>query len=187
MIALQSTHRSFTSYNAVLDGDHFSQDDTEHLDNLPPLFAIVYWTNALACGLYYKMSDAQLQPMVAQVYKHLEGGFGTLMMFYARFVLSWYSIMFASSVDTDLVASTKEQLLAFRHSRSDRQSPCIELTVFVPADQDFANMAACLDVLEGLKRLERKEITWDAAADGLEDVIEALDLADHHLLRGASH
>jgi hypothetical protein len=68
--------------------------------------------------------------MVAQVYKHLEGGSGTLMMFYARFVLSWYSIMFASSVDTDLVASTKKKLLAFRHSTSDSRSRCIKLIGF---------------------------------------------------------
>jgi hypothetical protein len=47
-------------------------------------------------------------------------------------------------------------------------------------------MAACLDALEDLRRLERKEITWDTAVDSLEDAIEALDLADHHLLRGTS-
>lgn len=47
-------------------------------------------------------------------------------------------------------------------------------------------MVACLDALENLKRVERKEITWDAAVDSLEDAIEALDAADHHLLRGTS-
>ena len=47
-------------------------------------------------------------------------------------------------------------------------------------------MVACLDALENLKRLEQKEITWDAVADSLEDAIEALDVADHHLLRGTS-
>lgn len=109
---------SLTNLIAVLEGDYLTRDDIGHLDNLPPLFAIVYWTNALACGLYYKVSDSKLRPMVAQVYEHLEGGSGTVMMFYSRFVLSWYSIMFDSSIDTALVASTKKKLLAFRHSKS---------------------------------------------------------------------
>lgn len=108
----------FRTAYAVLEGKYLTSDDTRHLDSLPPLFAIVYWTNALACGLFFHAPEAELRQLVAQVHQHLDGGSGTLLMFYSRFLLSWFSIMFDTDVDADMVKSTKKRMLAFGHSKS---------------------------------------------------------------------
>lgn len=52
------------------------------------------------------------------------------------------------------------------------------------ADHDFVNMVKCLDALAGLRSLQQGDMSWEAALDGLEDAIEGLDVANHHLLRG---
>lgn len=45
-------------------------------------------------------------------------------------------------------------------------------------------MVKCLDALQDLRRLQQKDISWEAAVDSLEEAIEALDVANQHLLRG---
>lgn len=45
-------------------------------------------------------------------------------------------------------------------------------------------MVNCLNALEGLRRLNDGTESWESAIDGLEDAIEGLDTAHHHLLRG---
>lgn len=99
-----------------MEGNYLTVEDNKHLDDLPPLFASVYWTNALASGLFFHADEPDLRRLVANVYKHLSGGSGTVMMFYSGFLLSWFTIMYDTRIDADVVSQTKEKLLAFKHS-----------------------------------------------------------------------
>jgi hypothetical protein len=100
-----------------LEGKYLSSDDYQKLSDLPPLFAIIYWTNSLASGIFFHASEEELRSRAAQVYKHLDGGAGTVMMFYSGFVLSWFTIMNDSTIDFKIVHSTKLKLSAFQHSK----------------------------------------------------------------------
>jgi hypothetical protein len=100
----------------VLEGTYLTAEDNKHIADLPPLFATVYWTNALANGLFFHAPEPDLRRLVANVYKHLKGGSGTVMMFYSGFLLSWFTIMYDARIDVDVVSRTKEQYLAFKHS-----------------------------------------------------------------------
>jgi hypothetical protein len=72
---------------------------------------------SLASGIFFHAPEEKLRSRAAQVYKHLDGGAGTVMMFYSGFVLSWFTIMNDSPIDLDIVHSTKLKLSAFQHSR----------------------------------------------------------------------
>ncbi|KAJ9113617.1 hypothetical protein QFC22_005925 [Naganishia vaughanmartiniae] len=150
----------------VLEGKYLARADSIDLSNLPPLFAIVYWTNSLAGGIFFHAPEEELRSRAAQVYKHLDGGAGTVMMFYSGFLLSWFSIMNDSTIDFEILQSTKRKLSAFKHNH------------------DFRNMIKCLDALLGLRRMMDGDSSLDESVDGLEDAIECLDASDHHLLRG---
>jgi hypothetical protein len=102
---------------SVLQGTYLTVEDDNYLTDLPPLFAIVYWSNALSSGLFFHAPESKLRPLVDNVYKHLDGGSGTVMMFYSGFLLSWFTIMYDARIDVDVVARTKEKLLAFKHSK----------------------------------------------------------------------
>ncbi|KAJ9105540.1 hypothetical protein QFC19_003522 [Naganishia cerealis] len=161
------TDRDFKDLQ-VLEGKYLSPDDNRNLDDLPPLFAIVYWTNSLAAGLFFYAPESELRYRAAQVYKHLDGGAGTAMMFYSGFLLSWFTIMSDVLIDFETVQSTKRKMLAFRHNH------------------DFGNMIKCLDTLLVLRQMEEGKVSLTDAVDVLEDAIECLDTAHHHLLGGKS-
>ncbi|KAJ9096765.1 hypothetical protein QFC21_005035 [Naganishia friedmannii] len=153
----------------LLEGKYLLPDDKRNLNDLPPLFAIVYWTNSLACGLFFYAPTAELRKRAAQVHRHLQGGAGTMMMFYSGFVLSWFTILNDQDIDFDVVQSTKRKLSAFQHNK------------------DLSNMVKTLDALLVLRKIRDGVSPLEEAVDILEDAIEHLDKADHHLLEGKSN
>lgn len=64
----------------------------------------------------FHASEEELRHRAVQVRRHLEGGAGTVMMFYSSFVLSWFTILKDDDIDLDTVRDTKRKLMAFQHS-----------------------------------------------------------------------